>query len=74
MRVRKLSLLLHPLSERERVLENGRVEKVRREDEGSEHRPFEKIVKKVLGGNGKGITFAVRFREEEDRACGSEVL
>ena len=47
---------------------------MRGEDEVKEHRPFEKIVKKVLGGNGKGITFAVRFREEEDRACGSEVL
>jgi hypothetical protein len=56
---------LHPLSERERVLENGRAEKVRGEDEVKEHRPFEKIVKKVLGGNGKGITFAVRFREEK---------
>ena len=35
------------------------------EDEVKEQRPFEKIVKKVLGGNGKGITFAVRFREEK---------
>ena len=64
----EFSLLLHPLSERERVLESGRAEDVRGEDEVKEHRPFEKIVKKVLGGNGKGITFAVRFREEEDRA------
>ena len=64
----EFSLLLHPLSERERVLENGRAEKVRGEDDGKEQRPFEKIVKKVLGGNGKGITFAVRFREEKDRA------
>ena len=30
----------------------------------SEQRLFEKIMKKVLGGNGKGITFATRFRKE----------
>ena len=35
---------------------------------GSERRPFEKNLEKVLGGNGKGITFATRFREERDRA------
>ena len=48
--------------------------KRRRRRQGSEHRPFEKNLEKVLGGNGKGITFAVRFREERDRAEGSEVL
>ena len=33
--------------------------------ERDEQALFEKIMKKVLGGDGKGITFAVRFREEK---------
>ncbi|MBO7593365.1 MAG: hypothetical protein J6T12_00175 [Salinivirgaceae bacterium] len=70
----KLSLLLHPLSERELVLENGRAEDVRRGVRGCEQRPFEKIVKKVLAGKRKVVTFATRFREEKDRTERSGVL
>ena len=44
------------------------------EERESEQRLFEKIMKKVLGGNGKRITFAVRFREEKDRVERLEVL
>ena len=38
---------------------------MRRRLRRSEHVPFEKIVKKVLAGNGKVVTFATRFREEK---------
>ena len=41
-----------------------------RVEEESEQPHVRKKMKKVLGGNGKGITFAVRFREEKDKGFG----
>ena len=52
----------------------GMTEGSMEEERESEQRLFEKIMKKVLGGNGKRITFAVRFREEKDRVERLEVL
>ena len=46
----------------------------KKERSGSERRPFEKIMKKVLAGTEKGITFATRFRKEKDKALWPEVL
>ena len=42
--------------------------------ERSERGPFEKKIEKVLGGTGKGITFATRFREGDDSRDAGEVL
>ena len=43
-------------------------------EERSEEPPVRKKIEKVLGGNGKGITFAVRFREEKMIGRKPEVL
>ena len=67
LRETKNPLLLHPLSERERVLKTAETRSGREtgeRGERSERGPFEKKIEKVLGGTGKGITFATRFREE----------
>ena len=60
----KLSLLLHPLSRESGFLRRiGGISRQETDGDGK-HPPVRKKMKKVLGWNGKGITFAVRFREE----------
>ena len=64
MRETKNPLLLHPLSRESEFLKRiGGNQRDRAEGE-IERFPVRKKIEKVLGGNRKGITFAVRFREE----------
>ena len=61
---------------RERAGSEDELGEISSEDGGWEVKqpPVRKKMKKVLGGNGKRITFAVRFREEKDSRDGGEVL